>query len=401
MAKTVSHNTQVAGANAGGGTVAPRPFFAALDGFRGLLALLVAVHHSQWFSYLNYKSFVNEGFVLIDLFFVFSGFLLYRLYGNNLKSAADVADFIKRRFARLYPIHIFMLLAFTLFNLLRLWAYKSGVISLEAGDVLPFSSGSPDNWVTFISHIFLTHSLGLHDSLSYNWPSWTISVEFFVYFIFAALIVFWRPSKHWHIGFIAILIAIVYWGLSRIAPRMDITYDYGFWRCIGGFFTGVIGAWLFMRYASIKPKITVPVWTTLELTALLAYLSFTVYFIGKAQFFIAPFALAFVFVFAFDGGLISRFMSNRIFSYLAKISYSVYMTHALIAVAFDILARKFLSGFVNPYNIEQGIGGDLYLIPYLITVIIVSHVTWRVVEGYGGRWLSRVLGVRRRHKAAS
>lgn len=379
----------------------PRPFFAALDGFRGLLALLVAIHHSQWFSYLNYKSFINEGFVLIDLFFVFSGFLLYRLYGRNLNTKADVADFIKRRFARLYPIHIFMLLAFTAFNLLRLWAYKSGIISLADGAVLPFSADSPDNVTTFISHIFLTHSLGFHDSLSYNWPSWTISVEFYVYFIFAALIVFWKPSKLWHIGVISVLIALVYWWLSGIAPRMDITYDYGFWRCLGGFFTGVIGAWLFMRYSSIKSKISRAVWTALELAALLAYLSFTFYFIDDSQFFIAPFSLFFVFVFAFDGGLISRFMSNGMFSYLAKISYSVYMTHALIAVAFDIVARKLLSSFVNPYTIEEGFGGDLYLIPYLITVIIVSHLTWRFVEGYGGRWLSRVIGVRRRGKTTS
>ena len=94
-------------------------------------------------------------------------------------------------------------------------------------------------------------------------------------------------------------------------------------------------------------------------------------------------------------------MSHKIFSYLAKISYSVYMTHALIAVVFDIAARKLLIGFVQPYNVEQGLWGDLYLIPYLAVVIAVSHITWRVVEGYGGRWLSRVLKVRQRSKTLS
>jgi len=37
-------------------------YYAALDGFRGLLALFVAIHHTTWFSYLNYRSFINEGF---------------------------------------------------------------------------------------------------------------------------------------------------------------------------------------------------------------------------------------------------------------------------------------------------------------------------------------------------
>ena len=375
-----------------------RPFFAALDGFRGLLALLVAVHHSSWFSYLNYKSFINEGFVLIDLFFVFSGFLLYRLYGRNLKSGADVVDFIKRRFARLYPIHIFMLFVFLAFNLVRLWAYKSGG---SEGGAPPFGAGSPDNWYSFVSHIFLTHSMGIHDALSFNWPSWTISVEFYVYFLFAAIILFIKPSKGWHMGLIAACIALIYYGLSTVAPKMDVTYNYGFWRCIGGFFTGVIGAWMYVRFAGLKDRFNKFTWTVLELIALFSYLSFTVYFIGKSQFFVAPFALLFVFIFAFDKGAISAFMSHKVFSYLAKISYSVYMTHALIAVVFDMVARKLLKGFVQPYNIEQGIWGDIYLIPYLLIVIFVSHFTWRYIEGYGGRWLSRVLKVRRRSKAIS
>lgn len=392
MAETLSSGVEHA---------SPRPFFAALDGFRGLLALFVAIHHSQWFSYLNYKSFINEGFVLIDLFFVFSGFLLYRLYGQNLNSGADALDFIKRRFARLYPIHIFMLLVFTGFNLLRVWGYKSGVLSLDAGEVVPFTQGAADNWTTFVSHIFLTHSLGIHDALSFNWPSWTISTEFYVYFIFAAVILFLKPNKVWHMGLIAAFIALIYFGLSQVSPRMDITYDYGFWRCMGGFFTGVIGAWMFIRYGHFRQYLNFKTWSILEILALAAYLSFTIFFIGKAQFFIAPFALFFVVVFAFDGGLISRFMSHSIFSYLAKISYSVYMVHVIVAVVFDIAAKRFLSGYVHIYNIEEGIWGDLYLIPYLLVVIGVSHITWRLVEGVGGRWLNRVLKVRRRKSSAS
>lgn len=377
--------------------VAPRPFFAALDGFRGLLALLVAVHHTQWFSYLNYKSFVNEGFVLIDLFFVFSGFLLYTLYGHKLKTGGDVADFIKRRIARLYPIHIFMLFVFLGFNLLRLWVGGAP----EPGENPAFGAGSPDNWTSFMSHIFLTHSMGLHDSLSFNWPSWTISVEFYVYFIFAAVILFIRPKKGLHMALIAAAITLIYYGLSTVAPKMDITYNFGFWRCLGGFFTGVIGAWMFKRFYYIKDNIGPSLWSALEIIALFAYLSFTIWFIGKSQFFIAPFALLFVFVFAFDGGFISKIMSHRAFSYLAKISYSVYMVHAIIAVVFDKIGSKLFTGFVQPFDVEQGLWGDLYLIPYLMAVIFISHFTCKYIEGYGGRWLSRVLKVRSHVKAVS
>ena len=54
---------------------------------------------------------------------------------------------------------------------------------------------------------------------------------------------------------------------------------------------------------------------------------------------------------------------------------------------------------MNPYNVEQGLWGDAYLIPYLIVVVIISHFTWVFVEGMGGRWLSRVIKVRKRTKA--
>jgi peptidoglycan/LPS O-acetylase OafA/YrhL len=94
-------------------------------------------------------------------------------------------------------------------------------------------------------------------------------------------------------------------------------------------------------------------------------------------------------------------MSNKLFSYLAKISYSVYMTHALIAVLFDILAKRFFSAYVKSYTEVGGIGGDVYIVIYLLFVILVSHITWRVVEGYGGRWLSRALKIRRRSKVAA
>ncbi len=392
MTKTISTQNRA---------VSPRPFFASLDGFRGLLALFVAIHHTHWFSYMNYGTFISEGFVLIDLFFVFSGFLLYRLYGHNLHSGADVADFVKRRFARLYPIHLFMLFGFVLFNLFRLWGYNSGFIYLDPGDKMPFVEGADDSWAAILSHIFLLHSLGIHDSLTFNWPSWTISAEFYVYFIFAAIILFFKPNKAWQMAVLAAFVGVIYYGLSRVANNMNITYDYGFWRCLAGFLTGVIGAWMYMRNEHLRERITPFVWTLLEVFALCLYLSFTLVFLGKSQFFIGPVALLFVFIFAYDGGLISKFMSNKLFSYLAKISYSVYMTHALIAVLFDILAKRFFSAYVKSYTEVGGIGGDVYIVIYLLFVILVSHITWRVVEGYGGRWLSRALKIRRRSKVAA
>jgi len=127
-------------------------YFAALDGFRGVFALLVAVHHSAWFSYLNYRTFIDQAFVVIDLFFAFSGFLLYTLYHNKLGNKAECTAFMKRRFARLYPLHLFMLFVFIAYALLRVFANKTGIAGLTEGEILPFQAGAPENWATLLSN---------------------------------------------------------------------------------------------------------------------------------------------------------------------------------------------------------------------------------------------------------
>lgn len=365
-------------------------YYAALDGFRGLLALLVAIHHTTWFSYLNYRSFINEGFVIIDLFFAFSGFLMFTLYRDKLTDKASCKNFMQRRFARLYPIHIFMLVVFLGFALLRLLAHKIGLAEHEAGEILPFAPGAVDGWGSLISNLTLTHSMGLHDSLTYNFPSWTISVEFFAYFIFMAMMVWMPPRKNWHFGLMACVIAGIYLGLSRVKPNMDITYDLGFFRCLGGFFTGVLASWAHgkIKAKRIKDKLqNVTLATAIELTTLLISVLFVLYFKDKLQFFVAPVMFAFMVVFASDGGWISRFMSLPIFRYLAKISYSVYMVHVIVAIGFAMIGTRLFPDYLVAGDNANGLWGDMYLMPYLLCVIGFSHLTWKFVEIPGGKFL--------------
>ena len=162
-------------------------YFGALDGFRGVLALCVAIFHTFWFTHINSSAFFNNGPVIIDLFFVFSGFLMFRLYHNRLSSEEEANRFLKRRFARVYPIHFFMLTVFIAFACVRLWAHKVGLSVQDPGEIMPFAKGSSDSFYNIIANLTLTHSMGVSDSLSFNPPSWTISTEFFAYFVFVLM----------------------------------------------------------------------------------------------------------------------------------------------------------------------------------------------------------------------
>ena len=46
-----------------------------------------------------------------------------------------------------------------------------------------------NNSYSFLLNVFLLHSMGLIDYLSWNAPSWSISVEFYTYLVFGLVVV--------------------------------------------------------------------------------------------------------------------------------------------------------------------------------------------------------------------
>jgi len=377
-------------------------YFGALDGFRGLLALIVAIYHTSWTSQLNTTAFFNQGQVIIDLFFVFSGFLMFTLYGRSIQTGARAKSFLWRRFARLYPVHFVMTMVFLVFALLRLLAHKVGIAAHDVGEILPFEIGATETIDSLFTNLTLTQAMGLHDSLTFNPPAWTISVEFFTYFFFAAMLLWFPPRKLWHFAVIGAGVAGVYAFLASVKPNMNITYDYAFWRCLGGFYTGVLGAEIYRRLKNkaVKsggaPTIGHHI---MELIALSTFVAFVIYMPGKLQFLVAPFCLLFVVVFAFDRGLVSKFMMAKPFPFLARISYSVYMVHVIIAIAADIFADNVLSRFFGDRWHDVGLNGDLYLVPYLIIVIVAGYALQRYVEVPAAKWLGEFEKARRQRRA--
>lgn len=369
----------------------PKPqYFASMDGLRGVLAICVAVYHTFWYSSLNASPFFKNGAVIIDLFFVFSGFLMFYLYGHRLSTPEQASTFLKRRFARLYPIHIFMVGLFLLFALTRLFLHKVGIAHTEPGEILPFQEGATETIWSLIANIGLFQAMGMFDHLTFNPPSWTISVEIFTYAVFLLMFMYAAPKKLWHFGLIAVGVGVIYWALSGLKPNMNITYDYGFWRCLAGFYLGILVAW---SYINLRAKFeaknfqpSVMTMTVLEAATLFLFFWFILNMPGKGQFWVAPFAFMFALAFSFDRGLLSRFFALPPFLYLAKISYSVYMTHALFAMVFNAFGQMLFPQIMDP----NSSAGTLYLIPYLASVIIFSHLTYLFIEEPGRKWLSAV-----------
>src|SRR5690242_12787179 len=80
------------------------PALPALTSLRFLAALAVFLHHAGLFA---------DGFFGVTFFFVLSGFILTYNYRRTLADGGRGAvwDFYVARFARVYPLHIFALIA--------------------------------------------------------------------------------------------------------------------------------------------------------------------------------------------------------------------------------------------------------------------------------------------------
>lgn len=86
------------------GSVDPavRGRFAALDGARGVAALLVVVFHARPF----FGEAVPGGYLAVDLFFVLSGFVIEHAYGARLRAGMNLRSFARVRAIRLYPLYL-------------------------------------------------------------------------------------------------------------------------------------------------------------------------------------------------------------------------------------------------------------------------------------------------------
>lgn len=374
-------------------SVAVRPHFASLDGFRGILALLVAVYHTIWLSWPNGSAFLDNGAVIIDLFFAFSGFLMFTLYQDQLHTRKQAKQFLVRRFARLMPLHIFMLAVFVLFSLARLVAHEVGLAHQSVGEVLPFEPGAVESWRNLLAHLTLTHAMGGADQLAYNPPSWTVGAEFYTYILFALtmLVLAGREITFRHMAALTVLIIAIYAFLAAIKPDLNITHDWGFMRCVAGFAVGVVAAFITLKVPTNFGRRA----TAIELMTLATSVLFVIYCDGKAQFLVASILLLFIIVFARDQGAVSNLLAKPVFAWLAKISYSVYLVHVIIAIGFEIALGIILGTWWPDWRTHH-LFGTLILVPYLGVVIGISCLTYRWVEKPGGRWLRNRLGARPR-----
>ena len=204
---------------------------AAVNGWRGPGAIAIALAHLGIATDALSARYLFPVALLVDLFFVLSGLVIAQAYATKLSKAANIPEYVIRRFGRIWPVQ-----AATLALLVGYEALKWAIEAFGHGH---FSSpGFSRDGISLVeaipTNLLLLQSLGLHDRETWNFPSWSLSVEFVTYVAFA-LFCLMTPNLRRAMSVATIVASIAI--LALVAPYgMRSTFDYGIFRCLAGFF---------------------------------------------------------------------------------------------------------------------------------------------------------------------
>jgi len=360
--------------------------FRALDSFRGLFALSVVVYHMDIVGSFTELAFFRNSDLFVEFFFVLSGFVLAHAYGN--KPGINFRRFFISRTFRLLPLHWLMLAVFIGLEIGKSMAYSQGITFNYA----PFTGAAAP--VEIIPNLLLLQSwTNATDALSFNYPAWSISVEYYMYMIFMVVLATGLKSRLW------------LWAAIAASAWVALYVGGGFFtqsslRGLSCFFAGALA---YFAYVKINQRVSprFKVFTFLEVVSLFAVMALLACDLPNKVMLASALFCGVVVVYAFDAGAVSKALSGRLFELLGRISYSIYLTHAAVwfcAISLFMVAQKVFGISVAPMidgkryvDVGSMVLNNALGVAVLLIVIAISVVTYKYVEVKGQALGARII----------
>lgn len=349
-----------------------------LESLRGIAAILVVFFHFNINSHFN-NNLTNNSWLMVDLFFVLSGFVISLNYIDKLKTLRELYAFQEKRFLRLYPLHLLMLVIFLVIE------FAKYIAEIKFDLVAYNRAFSSNNLYSFIANLFLIQNWVL-PTTTYNSPSWSISAEFFTYAIFAVIV--YCTQKLRGVMFVILVLSIIlsYYILSINGMGTDNVA--GPVRCIYSFFIGVLTQQIFAKISyNSRVRTSIPGVMLIALSIIL------VTFSGENSSgvtLLIPLvfsATIFCLVSTNQKCFINKILVNKVLVYFGKISYSIYMIHfAVLWIIIQIMRFAFhfktvsLSDGSMHLIVENVFLADVISIFAILLIIIISHFSYYYIE---------------------
>ena len=277
----------------------------ALTSLRFLAAIYVVAFHVgktdpvRHAGAISWRLFLNHGYFAVSFFFILSGFLLTRIYRDKW-TAGNYRHFIVARFARIYPVYLLALAIQAPFYYPLAHIHKTIAVALmvQSWTVLP--SDYPGSW---------------------NFPAWTLSVEWFFYAFFPVLLWLLAKVRRKWLVIAAILIASIAIDGPQAAIGARLTW---FSRHIPLPLLRLPEFFLGMLIATIQPRrpLKSRYWTPAIILLAVLLLSLNIHrFVTLV---VVAFA-AMIWLLAYEDSAIRRWFETRSLVLLGGASYAIYI----------------------------------------------------------------------------
>lgn len=317
----------------------------SLQGLRALGMIGIFLFHS---------GLLLKGTFPVTFFFILSGFVIY--YSCSFKIVKfDIKDNIRwigNRMKKLYPIHLITFIMSVIIRFNWILKFSIGTIVIKA-----------------LLNLSLLQSLDKNQTFPFNGLSWFLSTTFILYVMAIPLILQIKKLNKIKPEYLILIILIIQNIVIFINNKQNYQlnlYTSPFFRVLD-FSIGMLIAKSFIVHRN--NKFDNKIFNNLEVGIVIAF--FVMYVVSLFNdnieyglSFYSPVFIVGIYVFAFEKGNISKWLSQDIFQKIASFSFEFYMVHELILIVFRNI-------FVN-FNIHWIIKCIVIAIPSFIISIILA-----------------------------
>lgn len=349
----------------------------ALDGLRGIAALMVVFYHCG--VGFNLPPFVIPGYAGVHLFFVLSGYLISRPFLQRLLSGQplpSMRSYGVRRFIRIYPTYLVALVVFVAMRYAG-HLHPPSVLDILLHALLIFNWGDPASFFAI------------------NVAMWTLAIEaqFYVLLPVAAALakrLAPRPSRVAPL-LIALGFVIIGWVSRGLEYSTTLPGEVRFrlpFSFLDLFAMGMFVAHLELSHAAfLKTRLNMRASLLLCAGALIFAPTYWLIAAGGGDWLTAPtlslvcfyptllcagFALILLAVLTRERNSVAV-LTSRPLVFVGQISYSMYLFH--VGIGFFLLTRL-------PPSVRAWLGShpSVYALAQLGPVLVVSYLAYRAVE---------------------
>lgn len=328
---------------------------------RGIAAICVVYgHYSAVFArdIGGRDFFIDRGYLGVDFFFLLSGFILTMVYAQTFAQGVTPrlwGQFLQRRLARIYPLHLATLLAVVV--------------------LLRFKVPATDYWI-FGLNLGLVQAWGVTDRFLFNAPSWSISCELAAYLLFPFLMARLHRKFAWLLMLAAAFCAYgALWKLGGGSLDLDaIGREHAMLRVVAAFPIGMV-----LAFASQRVKLErVGSIGLMQGVALIGF--FAAIWVGLPDIVLVLPLAAIIFVTVPQTGFLSKMLGDKRLNLVGDLSYGVYLIQWPVMLLMYNLRPK-LEPFVQGAVLEI-----VALTIFLVILMALSFASFHWFEKPIMRW---------------